>query len=70
MEKVDEVINLLNELTVQELDYVKLKIRDLKLIKKRDGKKKKKEDSSLTVEIRISQRERMISYNPYLKGKI
>nr|WP_320037556.1 hypothetical protein [uncultured Bacteroides sp.] len=70
MEKVDEVINLLNELTVQELDYVKLKIRDLKLIKKRDGKKKKKEDSSLTVEIRISQRERMINYNPYLKGKI
>jgi hypothetical protein len=70
MEKVDEVINLLNELTVQELDYVKLKIRDLKLIKKRDGKKKKKDDSSLTVEIRISQRERMINYNPYLKGKI
>jgi hypothetical protein len=70
MEKVDEVINLLNELTVQELDYVKLKIRDLKLIKKRDGKKKKKEDSSLTVEVRISQRERMINYNPYLKGKI
>jgi hypothetical protein len=49
---------------------VKLKIRDLKLIKKRDGKKKKKEDSSLTVEVRISQRERMINYNPYLKGKI
>lgn len=70
MEKVDEVINLLNELTVQELDYVKLKIRDLKLIKKRDGKKKKKEDSSLSVEIRISQRERMINYNPYLKDKI
>ena len=70
MEKVDEVINLLNDLTVQELDYVKLKIRDLKLIKKRDGKKKKKDDSSLTVEIRISQRERMINYNPYLKGKI
>lgn len=70
MEKVDEVINLLNELTVQELDYVKLKIRDLKLIKKRDGKKKKKEDTSLTVEVRISQRERMINYNPYLKGKI
>jgi len=70
MEKVDEVINLLNELTVQELDYVKLKIRDLKLIKKRDGKKKKKDDSSLTVEVRISQRERMINYNPYLKGKI
>lgn len=70
MEKVDEVINLLNELTVQELDYVKLKIRELKLIKKRDGKKKKKEDSSLTVEVRISQRERMINYNPYLKGKI
>ncbi len=70
MEKVDEVINLLNELTVQELDYVKLKIRDLKLIKKRDGKKKKKEDPSLTVGIRISQRERMISYNPFLKDKI
>ena len=70
MEKVDEVINLLNDLTVQELDYVKLKIRDLKLIKKRDGKKNKKEDSSLTVEVRISQRERMINYNPYLKGKI
>ncbi len=70
MEKVDEVINLLNELTVQELDYVKLKIRDLKLIKKRDGKKNKNEDSSLTVEVRISQRERMINYNPYLKGKI
>lgn len=70
MEKVDEVINLLNELTVQELDYVKLKIRDLKLMKKRDGKKKKKDDSSLTVEVRISQRERMINYNPYLKGKI
>ncbi len=70
MEKVDEVINLLNELTVQELDYVKLKIRDLKLIKKRDGKKKKKEDASLSVEIRISQRERMINYNPFLKGKI
>lgn len=70
MEKVDEVINLLNDLTVQELDYVKLKIRDLKLIKKRDGKKNKKEDSSLTVEVRISQRERMINYNPFLKGKI
>ncbi|SHF88190.1 hypothetical protein SAMN05444405_11617 [Bacteroides luti] len=70
MEKVDEVINLLNDLTVQELDYVKLKIRDLKLIKKRDGKKNKNEDSSLTVEVRISQRERMINYNPYLKGKI
>ena len=70
MEKVDEVINLLNDLTVQELDYVKLKIRDLKLIKKRDGKKNKNEDSSLTIEVRISQRERMINYNPYLKGKI
>nr|WP_321373272.1 hypothetical protein [uncultured Bacteroides sp.] len=71
MEKVDEVINLLKELTVQELDLVKVKMRELKLLKKRTSKKNKKEEETLqTNGIRISQRERMISFNPYLKDKI
>lgn len=68
MDKIEEVFNILNELTVQELDFVKLKIRELKAIKKTT--KKPKTTIATTSGIRISQKERMIDFNPFLKNKL
>jgi len=34
MDKIEEIFNILNELTVQELDLVRIKIRELKASKK------------------------------------
>jgi len=65
MEKLEEVFNLLNELTIEELDLVRVKIKELKIAKKPTRK-----SYPPVCGIRKSQKERMIEFNPFLKDKI
>lgn len=65
MDKIEEVFNILNELTVQELDLVRIKIRELKALKKTT-----KKPQTTVCGIRMSQKERMIDFNPFLKDKL
>jgi len=65
MDKIEEIFNILNELTVQELDLVRIKIRELKASKKTTRK-----SQTATCGIRMSQKEKMIEFNPFLKNKL
>jgi len=69
MGKIEDVLNALSALTIEELDLVKTKIRELKTTKKSLNKSLKKPQNCGSG-IRKSQKEKMINYNPFLAKKL
>lgn len=66
MEKVEEIIGLLIELSDSELDAIKQKITEIKRSRKNVGCKK----VCGTYNVKYNHREKMIKFNPFLEGKI
>lgn len=63
MEKVEEIIGLLIELSDSELDAIKQKITEIK-------RSRKTVNGMATAIKKDGHRERMIKFNPFLDGKI
>lgn len=66
MEKVEEIIGLLIELSDSELDAIKLKITEIKRSRKNVSSNK----VGNSFNIKFHHREKMIKFNPFLAGKI
>lgn len=66
MEKVEEIIGLLIELSDSELDAIKQKITEIKRSRKNVGHNK----VGNAFNVKYNHREKMIKFNPFLEGKI